>query len=371
VGGRGRTTGVGGGGVNDKDFMMTTVDVTADDARRKALQPIVKAHRILAEAKTLDDFLQVENLAQRARDFAKAAGLGRKTMNEAARIMLDARRQAGLTLVAMKERGELAARGGDRKSNSQPASLKLEDLGITHSQSARYQQEASVSEEQYRMWVDDVLSSDDRELSAAQLRKFAKRTKAPETTAADEPVVGVYGTLHELVDEGHKFSCIYADPPWRYGNQGTRAATDDHYPTMTVEEICAEPVACVSADECHLYLWTTTSFLRDAFNVIDAWGFEYKSNMVWVKPQMGIGNYVRVSHEHLLIGVKGKTRTAGSSQMSWIQADRTVHSRKPREFRQAIERMSQGPYLEMYGREAIDGWAVYGNQVARLPLLDE
>lgn len=182
---------------------------------------------------------------------------------------------------------------------------------------------------------------------------------------------GIVGSLQELIDRGERFSSIYADPPWKYGNQATRAATDNHYPTMSVEDICAEPVKEVAAEEAVLFLWTTTSFLRASFQVIDAWGFEYKTNIVWVKPQIGIGNYVRVSHEHLMIANRGGRRTSGSRQRSTVEeveqtaitADRTKHSAKPNLFRQKVMELAAGPYLEMYGRERIPGWTVYGNQV--------
>lgn len=323
---------------------------------------------MLAEARTIEEILHIENLAQRARDYAKAAGYGLQTANAANRIMLDARRKAGETLKVMKERGELAQRGNAKKL--QPATFTLDDIGLNKFQARRYQLEAALPEEDYREWVQKTLDGGTEELTATRLRKLAKQhtaqqaTDTPETQeVTSDEATGLCGNLHELAESGLKFHAIYADPPWKYGNQSTRAATDDHYPTMTVEQICAEPVIELADEWCHLYLWTTTSFLQDAFKVIAAWGFVYKSNMVWVKPQMGIGNYVRVSHEHLLIATKGDKRTNGKSQMSWIQADRTKHSRKPREFREVVERMSDGPYLEMYGRERIDGWMVYGNQI--------
>jgi N6-adenosine-specific RNA methylase IME4 len=325
---------------------------------------------MLAEAKTLDEILHVENLAQRARDFAKAAGLGRTAWNQAAVVMLNARRKAGQTLIEMKHRGELAARGANpKKRKSQAGTITIDDLGLTKNQSSRYQKEAKVPQDVFDEWVQRHLDGDD-DLTASGLRRMAKQHQAASRQPADELatpelLTGTVANLGDLINDNQRFACIYADPPWQYGNQSTRAATNNHYGTMTVEQICAEPVAFLSDECCHLYLWTTAGFLREAFDVIDAWGFTYKSNMVWVKPQMGIGNYVRLSHEHLLIGIKGKTRTNGKSQISWIEANRTAHSAKPDAFRAAIERMSQGPYLELYGRQQVDGWMVYGNQISR------
>jgi len=171
--------------------------------------------------------------------------------------------------------------------------------------------------------------------------------------------------LSELVMRQCKFATIYADPPWPYDNKACRGAAVRHYQTMSVEEICSEPVSQLVADNAHLHLWTTNGFLRESLDVIDAWGFTFKSCLVWVKPDIGLGNYWRVSHEFLLLGVRGNLPFRNRRQRSWIQTPRTVHSRKPGMVRLLIEKVSPGPYLELYGREEIPNspWTVYGNQV--------
>lgn len=172
-------------------------------------------------------------------------------------------------------------------------------------------------------------------------------------------------SLDDLIGQGKKFKTIYADPPWSYGNQGTRAATSNHYSGMTVEEICELPIKDLVEDESHLHLWTTNAFLFEAKRVIDAWGFEYKSVLLWVKPQMGIGNYWRVCHEFLLFGNRNKLPMldAHTTLRSWYEIDRTRHSAKPQHFRSLIEQVSPPPRLEMFAREAHDGWAAYGNEI--------
>jgi N6-adenosine-specific RNA methylase IME4 len=169
--------------------------------------------------------------------------------------------------------------------------------------------------------------------------------------------------LQTLIDAGEKFGTIYADPPWPYSNQATRSATDNFYSTMTLENIATLPVAELTADKAHLHLWTTNGFLFESRAILEAWGFTYKSCFVWVKPQMGIGNYWRVSHEFMLLGVKGGLVFADHAQKSWLRHDRIGHSKKPGVVRQIIEKASPGPYLEMFGREIVEGWTVYGNQV--------
>lgn len=174
-------------------------------------------------------------------------------------------------------------------------------------------------------------------------------------------------SLHELIDQGIRFPTIYCDPPWRYQNTASRAAAENHYATMSCDDIKRLPVCELATDNAHLHLWTTTSFIREALALIDSWGFEYKSCLVWIKDQIGMGNYWRISHEYLLLGVRGSLRFRDRSQQSWVGARRSLHSRKPGVFRHLIERVSPGPYLELFGREEIPGgdWTVFGDQVVR------
>jgi N6-adenosine-specific RNA methylase IME4 len=170
-------------------------------------------------------------------------------------------------------------------------------------------------------------------------------------------------SLAPLLEAGERFATIYADPPWRYENTATRAAAGGHYATMSVEEVCALPVRELAADEAHLHLWTTNAFLLDAFRVIEAWGFEYRSCLVWVKPGMGLGNYWRLSHEFLLLGVRGGLPFQCHDLRSWIEAPRAKHSAKPEHVRRIIERASPGPRLELFGRRVAEGWTVWGNEI--------
>lgn len=137
----------------------------------------------------------------------------------------------------------------------------------------------------------------------------------------------------------------------------------NHYRTMPLEAICALPVPDLAADNAHLYLWATAPMLPEALQVMDRWGFTYKSNMVWVKPQMAMGNYFRVSHELLLFGVRGKLPTLRKDIFSWVPLPRTTHSTKPDFFYDIIESASPGPYLELFARRARPGWTVWGDEV--------
>lgn len=175
---------------------------------------------------------------------------------------------------------------------------------------------------------------------------------------------GAVSDLWDLVRSGQKFGTIYADPPWQYSNRASRGAAENHYSTMTVDEIRALPVGELADEKSHLHLWTTNAFLHDSLHLIEDWGFEFKSLYVWVKPQMGLGNYWRNSHEYLLLGVRGGLTSNARNLMSYGMFDRTKHSAKPEAIRQAVEKMSPGPRLELFGRKLVKGWTVFGNQIA-------
>jgi N6-adenosine-specific RNA methylase IME4 len=173
-----------------------------------------------------------------------------------------------------------------------------------------------------------------------------------------------------------KFSTFVADPPWQYGNTSTRGAAENHYGTMTIDELCAMDVVPTQAnDQAHLYMWTTAGHLPEAFKVMEAWGFEYKTYLVWVKPQMGMGNYFRVCTELVLFGVRGGMRTQARDIRNHFEAPRGKHSSKPAIFHDLVEKASPGPYLELFSRcnastmlhgctcsKCRLGWEVFGNQ---------
>jgi N6-adenosine-specific RNA methylase IME4 len=180
--------------------------------------------------------------------------------------------------------------------------------------------------------------------------------------------------LERLINAGKKFGTIYADPPWRYENQLTRAATDKHYKGMTVKEIATLPISQLTLNKAHLHLWTTNAFLFDCPEIMEEWGFKYKGVFVWckgavehskLKPQMGIGNYWRVSHEFMILGVKGEQTFFDKSQVSWMLEKRGQHSRKPESVAEIIEKVSSGPYLELFGRRVRDNWTVWGNEIEK------
>lgn len=163
------------------------------------------------------------------------------------------------------------------------------------------------------------------------------------------------------------YTLIYADPPWRYEHVRTESrAIENQYPTMALEDICALPVQDIADEDCVLFLWATNPKLAEAMDVIRAWGFTYRTNMVWVKDKIGMGYYARQQHELLLVAVKGAPGAPmpEDRQSSVIEAPRTEHSKKPDEFYTLIERLYPlSKKVELFARAPREGWAAWGNQL--------
>ncbi len=175
---------------------------------------------------------------------------------------------------------------------------------------------------------------------------------------------------------GRRFATVLADPPWQFQNRTGKVAPEhrrlNRYGTMTLDDIKALPVADVCALTAHLYLWVPNALLPDGLAVLAAWGFQYKSNIVWHKVRKdggpdgrGVGFYFRNTTELILFGVRGKnarTLQPGRSQVNILCTQKREHSRKPDEAYGLIERCSPGPCLEMFARGARPGWSAWGNQ---------
>lgn len=176
--------------------------------------------------------------------------------------------------------------------------------------------------------------------------------------------------------KGSRFSTLLADPPWRFQNRTGKMAPEhrrlSRYGTMDVAEICALPIPQVTASTAHLYLWVPNALLPYGLQVMSAWGFEYKSNLVWHKVRKdggsdgrGVGFYFRNVTEIVLFGVKGKnarTLPPGRRQVNYLATQKREHSRKPDELYDIVESCSAGPYLELFARGTRPGWATWGNQ---------
>lgn len=173
-----------------------------------------------------------------------------------------------------------------------------------------------------------------------------------------------------------KFSTILADPPWQFQNRTGKMAPEhkrlSRYSTMKLQEIKDLPVEAIAEERAHLYLWVPNALLAEGMQVMENWGFKYKTNLIWYKirkdggpDRRGVGFYFRNVTEMILFGVRGqnvRTLQQGRRQENIISSRKREHSRKPDEQYDIIESCSWGPYLELFGRGTRKGWITWGNQ---------
>jgi N6-adenosine-specific RNA methylase IME4 len=218
-----------------------------------------------------------------------------------------------------------------------------------------------------------------------------ERAKAVVEAAREEP--GRYGKLQEAMDRTGKvsgayrrlrilqaaegiareppplpagpFRVIVVDPPWKYAKRNEDLARDGAcpYPQMTTDEVCSLGVPGLAHLDCILWLWVTNAFLRDAYRVLDAWGFQEKTVLTWVKDRFGVGDWLRGQTEHCVLAVRGNPVVTLTNQSTIVDAPRGEHSAKPEAFYRLVESLCPGSKVEMFARgEPRPGWTKWGNE---------
>jgi len=212
----------------------------------------------------------------------------------------------------------------------------------------------------------EIVARGEREILNAAKAIRAEKATVRRTERLDK-IAEISKGNAELSTDQH-YPIIYADPPWRYENPpmgGTNRSIENHYPTMTLDEICAMPVGDLATDDAMLYLWATAPKLAECMQVIEAWGFEYRTNIVWDKEVIGMGYHARNQHEILLIAKRGNIPPpkAGKQPSSVHRERRTDHSAKPIFYYEMIEAAYPNlPKIELFCRQPRVGWSVWGNQ---------
>ena len=318
------------------------------------------ACRALAEAKTVDEAKQLRDKAEAMRAYARQAK-NKDLETDAAEIRMRAERRLGEMLALAKEAGQISP-GQPPKNGAaeEPFSrVTLGEAGIDKKLSSRAQKLAAVPEDQFEgmlgEWRDRVAQEGER-VTTRLLREGEKQGRDERLAKAD------------VTWPAGRYPVIYADPPWRYEHPpigSSSRSIENHYPTMSLEEICALPVSEIAADDAVLLLWATAPKLAECFQVIASWGFEYRTCMVWVKDKIGMGYHARNQHEILLIAKRGKLPPPQPSDRpaSVVHAPREAHSAKPPQFHDLIETMYPGlPKVELFSRAKREGWTAWGNQ---------
>jgi N6-adenosine-specific RNA methylase IME4 len=223
-------------------------------------------------------------------------------------------------------------------------------------------------EDQVKAWAKVIETAPEGKITAKVVLEAAKEIQQErrEERRAERVETIIQETAEPISGIG-KFPIIYADPPWRYDfSRSTSREIENQYPTMELNDICNLEVAKIANDDCVLFLWATNPKLQEAFLVIDSWGFEYKTNMVWVKDKIGMGYYARSQHELLLIATKGSVPVpvAEFRPSSVIYSDRDQHSKKPDGVYEIIEKMyPEYSKVELFARNKREGWEAWGNQL--------
>jgi len=319
------------------------------------------ARRALAEALRFDDIKQIRDVAVAAQEYARQAK-DSELIDNATEIRKRAERRAGEVLAEMKVNGERHEQGQGVKSRA--ATLpKLSDIGITKTQSSRWQQLAKMPADSFEAHVAAAKKSAVASLNHATSQADKRERRATREQELAEKTIAASEALGTK-----QYGVIYADPPWHFKPYsditGMDRAADNHYPTMTLEDIKALPVP--AAPDSILFLWATVPMLPEALDVMTAWGFTYRSHCIWVKHKAGTGYWFRNRHELLLVGTRGNipAPAPGEQYESIIEARAGEHSAKPFHFTEIIEKLFPTlPRLEMFHRgETYGGWDYWGNE---------
>jgi N6-adenosine-specific RNA methylase IME4 len=317
------------------DSAIDTTDVLAIETehapRREAVKKRTAAKLEAALSATLGPAL-AEARGQ-ARDFAaKGSNVSSRTVQHAVSVIKNGVPEA----LAAVERGTLAVSAAAELSKLEPARQReiLERANID-----RADKERPVRSGLVRAYV-----------KQAQRAEVAKQLEA-------EPVPM----------NGGPFRVIVADPPWAYTKREGDATHrgDLPYPPMSTDAICALPVQGLGHEDSVLWLWTTNAFMRDAYRVLDAWGFREKTILTWVKDRIGLGDWLRGQTEHCILAVRGKPTVTLSNQTTVLNGPMREHSRKPDEFYSMVEALCPGSKCEMFCRQVRPGWHAWGAETER------
>jgi N6-adenosine-specific RNA methylase IME4 len=232
-------------------------------------------------------------------------------------------------------------------SRAVESSRRREDLSFKH-----HTEVASLSPGRQEYYLK---KASEEKLTARDLREEIRKDKVRVSESG-------------IIPQG-KFQVFYADPPWKYGNSMPEYFTEqaNYYPLMTIDEICDMSIKNIIDENAVLFLWVTSPILEESFQVINAWGFEYKTSFVWDKIKHNMGHYNSVRHEFLLLCIRGSYPIQEKKLFdSVISIERTEHSKKPDEFYEIIETLyPNSKKIELFSRQERKGWDSYGNQISR------
>ena len=313
---------------------------------------LVKWDKIKAEIARCRDITVMSKLSyslDAIQKWAKQSNESLETQNEIAEYRLRLNRKRGQWIEE-----NIPQKGGNPQlAKNGQLEITLSQAGIGHHESPKLRAIASIPEKIFENHIKEIKESKE-ELTSREFTKLAG--KINQKLEREK--------LKERALPEAKYQVIYADPPWEYRNSGFPMSAEKKYPTMSTDKIASLNVKEISDEDSILFLWVTNPILEDAFKVIGMWGFEYKTNMVWIKSVHTAGFYVFGQHELLLIATRGSMTAIEKKPKSIIYGKNTVHSRKPESVYEIIEGMYPNlNYIELFARKTRDGWSSWGNEI--------
>ena len=325
--------------------------------RDRVVKILIDAEALLQRVGTVQQAKLIADVAEAQRIFAKRQQLGEDLIGQAHAIKTWALARLGELLRDVEKRSTQHSRGGGSKgSKREPLPTAPPTLGeLLNLRPGPAKKVAMVAQQLAALDQATREAIAQREQTLAQ----ARRKKTAESIRKQV----------SLPDA--KFRVLYADPPWSYSDKADSGSVQAggaelHYPSMTIAELCALPVASICEPNAVLFLWVTSPLLFESAAVFKAWGFGYRASFVWDKVKHNMGHYNSVRHEFLLICTRGSCTPDVTTLYDSVQSiERTTHSTKPEAFRTIIETLyPHGKRLELFARAEASGWAAFGHQAA-------
>jgi len=354
---------------------------------------VERARALLADAKRTDEVKKIRDVAVAMKAYARTQTAGKEIAIDAGEIILRADARLGELARDLPKAPPQAGPGrgrqnGVRRTDSVLSKTSaLAAVGVSKQRAAEFEQIAKLPAKQLEAYIAAErkngrapstagavaiakMPENVRGKALAKLGDLGDLRKVVNELRRDERVkklVEVSKTTTAISGELGRFPIVYADPPWRYEHIETESrAVENQYPTMALDDICALRVGVkIATDDAVLFLWATSPKLAEAMRVVEAWGFVYRTSLVWVKDKIGMGYWARQKHELLLIATRGAPPTPRPEDRpaSVVEAPRGRHSEKPLVFYELIERMyPELGRVELFARAARDGWARWGNE---------
>lgn len=335
---------------------QTNVLIEANQSRQNSPTQLIHfdaARRELALANSIDEVKIIRDQAEAIRQYIKQQKGSFEMQNQAAEIKLRAERRAGEMLKEQEKNTGAMGIGKKVQLHNATTLPTYKELGIEKTQAMRWQLEAEIPEEKFEQFIAETKAKSEEITSRAALG-IAMKIKHEQRKQA---------TIEAIMPNG-LFQVIVIDPPWPYSQSEYNAYSHrvaNPYNSMSIEEIMTMDIP---ADvNCSLWLWATNSFLHDAFHILEAWAFEYKTMLTWFKQKTGVGNYLRGQTEHCLLATIGNPIFTHLAQGTALEAKARGNSEKPDEFYDLVNGLCPGNKLDIFARKQREGWQVYGNQL--------